>query len=618
MDAPKARVSNTPGKEGSPPARTRLIVYVVYAADGRVDDFVLYALRALRPHATHLTVVVNGFVDEDGQGALRGAADTLLFRDNGGFDIWGYKHAIDHHGPQMARYDELVLTNDTWYGPLRPFAPVFERMDATDVDFWGMTEHAAEDPSDGANEGIPRHLQSFWVAVRRPMLGSPQWREYWRDLPAMPGYWDAVALHELRFTGVFEAAGFRSGAAFPSDDYPPGNTAILLPDLLLRDGCPLLKRRVFHHYPPYFHRHALVGRWVLREAGEESDYPMGLITANLARTTSPRVLNVDAGLLEVVSDAGTEEVVPPETERIVAILSADDPASLADQYELAQRVPGLSEIVARVPASLVDAATALLSSSGSDAASVTVSATDVPHGARRVLDAAATIADESAIVIALHYGLPDRADPGFNASTAMIRQAADSLVGSRRHSARVLDLFAREPGLGVVLPPLPHIGFEPPASASTARDDARRELGIRVPTDAGPALAPIAGIWIARSSALRILTADHRGVALDEKVLIDLLVSAAGELGMHHRTVLSTRQAAIAHTSMEYKVDEMLASTWGYPLDQIQTLQRLSWQGRPGLRQVTRKYLAVNHSSLTQRLLGLRGRLRELKGRVIR
>lgn len=618
MDAPNARVSNTPGGEGTPPARTRLIVYVVYAADGRVDDFVLYALRALRPHATHLTVVVNGSVDDDGRSALLDAADTLLFRDNDGFDIWGYKHAIDHHGPQMARYDELVLTNDTWYGPLRPFAPVFERMDATDVDFWGMTEHAAEEPSDGANEGIPRHLQSFWVAVRRPMLGSPQWREYWRDLPAMPGYWDAVSLHELRFTGFFEAAGFRSGAAFPSADYPPGNTAILLPDLLLRDGCPLLKRRVFHHYPPYFHRHALVGRWVLREAGEGSDYPMGLITANLARTTSPRALNVDAGLFEVVTDAGTADVATPGTERVVAILSADDPASLADQYELAQRVPGLSEVVARVPASLVDAATALVIGTGPDAVPVTVSATDVPHGARRALDAAAAIADEQAIVIALHHALPDRADPRFNAATAMIRQAADSLVGSPRQSAKVLELFAREPGLGIVLPPLPHIGFEPPASASAARDDARRELGIRVPTDAGPALAPVAGIWIARSSALRVLTADRRGVALDEKVLLDLLVSAAGEVGMHHRTVLSARHAAIAHPSLEYKVDEMLASTWGYPLDQIQTLQRLSWQGRPDLRQVTRKYLAVNHSSLTQRLLGLRGRLRELKGRVTR
>ena len=35
-----------------------------------------------------------------------------------------------HVGGALAEFDEIVLTNDTWFGPVRPFGPLFERMNA--------------------------------------------------------------------------------------------------------------------------------------------------------------------------------------------------------------------------------------------------------------------------------------------------------------------------------------------------------------------------------------------------------------------------------------------------------------------------------------------------------
>ncbi len=103
-----------------------------------------------------------------------------------------------------------MLTNDTWFGPVRPYGPVFERMGERAVHFWGMTDHAREEPNPFTGKGVlPYHLQSFWIAVRREMFLSEAWARYWRELPAMPGYFDAVLKHEAVFTEHFADARLR-------------------------------------------------------------------------------------------------------------------------------------------------------------------------------------------------------------------------------------------------------------------------------------------------------------------------------------------------------------------------------------------------------------------------
>ena len=282
-----------------PEGGCRLVVYVVYDRRGEVEDFVVHALAALRGHASHVMAVVNGSLSDAGRAKLEPVADSVLVRGNRGFDIWAHKDALAQVG-DLSSYDEVVLTNDTWFGPVRDFAPVFERMDARAVDFWGMTDFAEEVPNPFTNEGrLPYHVQSFWIAVRSRMFLSDQWRRYWDELPEMPDYFDAVLKHEAVFTEHFTDRGFTVDVAFPYVNYPTGHPALFNADLLVEDGCPLLKRRPLFHYPPFLDRHAVIGRWTL-ETVEKYGYPMPLLWSNLARNVPPRVLNTDAAMLEVL------------------------------------------------------------------------------------------------------------------------------------------------------------------------------------------------------------------------------------------------------------------------------------------------------------------------------
>lgn len=596
-----------------PEGGRRLVVYVVYDMRGDVDDFIPYALRGLREHSDRVLVVVNGKLTDAGRAKLEPVADEVLVRDNAGFDIWAHKHALDHLGPAIAEFDEVVLTNDTWFGPVRPYGPVLQRMGQRDVHFWGMTDHAREDPNPFTQKGVlPYHLQSFWIAVRREMFLSDAWAQYWRDLPAMPSYFDAVLKHETLFTERFSEQGYTHGAAYPSADYPTDHPALFNPDLLLADGCPVLKRRPFFHYPPFLDKHAVIGREILRKVGDYG-FPLELIWQNLARNVKPKVLNADAGMLEILPevDVSYDPARPLRIAAVVHVRQADEVGDVLDR-------------VAAVPAPF-DLIVTTSDSARVESLRALVEALDAPHATTREVrslpsdrgrDMAAFFVgcvdvlrdDAYDIVIKVHTRTPNARS--VNIARYFRRYQVENLLSSPGYIANVLGLFQRESGLGLVFPPMIHIGYETPGRAwAHYRERALEmceQLGIRVPLDGVSPLAPLGGMWIGRPAALRLMRdagwnyADYPASSVVKgaevsRVQERLLAAAAGELGYHVRTVLNAAHAGLSHGSLEYKVDQLSATLPGYPVEQIQFLHRAGWAGHGGIVALVRMYVNLNH-----------------------
>ena len=601
-----------------PKAGRRLVIYVVYDIRGEVDDFIPFALRGLREHAARILVVVNGTLSDEGRAKLEPVADEILVRDNVGFDIWAHKDALDHVGPAIAEFDEVVLTNDTWFGPVRPYGPVLDRMGERAVHFWGMTDHAREEPNPFTHKGVlPYHLQSFWIAVRREMFLSDAWRQYWRELPPMPSYFDAVLVHEALFTERFSDQGFTHDVAYPSAEYPTDHPALFNPDLLLADGCPVLKRRPFFHYPPFLDRHAVIGREILRSVGDYG-FPLDLIWQNLARNVKPKVLNTDAGMLEVLPDVD----VSYDTQRpmrIVAVAHVRGADDVGDVLVRLAAVPAPFHLVVTTSdrnrldslRTLVDELDARHAVSrevrlvparqGGDMSAFFV-------GCRDVLTRGAYD-----LVIKVHTRSPR--SRSINTARYFRRYLVENVLSSPGYVANVLGLFQREPGLGVVFPPMIHIGYSTPGRGWLPYRDRAialcEKLGIRVPLDGISPLAPLGGMLIARTDALRLLVdadwsyPDYAAVGRAKATALAglqerLIPLAAGELGYHTRTIMNAEHAGISHVSLEYKVDQLSATLPGYPVDQIQFLHRAGWAGHGGIVALVRMYVNLNHPRLAQ------------------
>lgn len=266
----------------------RLAIFAYFDAQGEVDDYVPYLLRAVGEFCAKQVIVVNGALTDRARAVLNECCDELIQRPNEGFDITAYKEGFLREN--TGQYDEVLFYNQTIFGPVCPLDEMFSRMEQADVDFWGLTRHkGAKAASWDDTVPIPPHIQSFFFAVRGKMLHSEEFLRYWQELPVIGSYWEAVEKHEIRFTKHFAALGYRWDVAVHTEDLESLNDYPLMGmpvELLEKRGCPFFKRKNFmtkrHIYttcPQGAATNALY-----RYLREHTSYPTKLIVQNLLRT----------------------------------------------------------------------------------------------------------------------------------------------------------------------------------------------------------------------------------------------------------------------------------------------------------------------------------------------
>ncbi len=612
----------------------RLLIYVVYDRRGDVEDYIPHALSALREQCERIVVVVNGELTDAGRTALLPVSDEIVVRDNRGYDIWGYKAGLDHVGDAAMDFDEVILANDTWFGPVRPFAPVFERMDARPLHFWGMTDHVRVEPHPFTQAGyLPYHLQSYWLVVRKDMVRSDEWGAYWRDLPVMDTYSDAVTKHEGVFTEQFTEYGFVGEVAFPTLTDRVENHAVLYAEQLLDSGCPTLKRRPFFQWPPYMDHLGVVPRWML-DAAERYGYPMALIMTDLARNVEPRILNADTALMSVLpsTEAVYDDDRPLRTVVIAHIFYEEMTDEILDR---ADTLPGHYDLVITVP----DAAKAAIiretvgrrvargavdvrvvdSNNGRDQSAFLIGCRDVLVG------------DRYDLIVKLHSKKTPQDASG--AGRHFKRQQFENLLWSPEYTRGVVALFQGDETLGLAYPPMVHIGYGTIGHAWWANRPAFVEmtarLGIRVPIDETSPLAPFGSMYFARPAALARLvehdwTYDEFGGAdayLDgglAHVLERMPSYAAGEAGFHTRTIANPEYFAVSHTVLDFQFDQMSSTMPDTTMHQIDFLRRAGDLGRGRTEDFIYIAARLFRPAWEPRLHSFFDRLRSLRARIRR
>ncbi|MCP6640597.1 rhamnan synthesis F family protein, partial [Klebsiella pneumoniae] len=76
--------------------------------------------------------VSNSALTTESRVALEAVADSVWERENTGFDVGAYREILERHGDRIADFDEIVLMNYTFYGPIGSYDELFARMDASD------------------------------------------------------------------------------------------------------------------------------------------------------------------------------------------------------------------------------------------------------------------------------------------------------------------------------------------------------------------------------------------------------------------------------------------------------------------------------------------------------
>lgn len=273
---------------------------MLYDANGVVDDYVNVLLSSLKNEIQEMLIVVNGRMNYKLLEGLHKYGDEIFCRDNMGFDAGAYKDVFLNFLPRYKRgeYDEIVLMNDTFFGPMFPLKPFFGRLETETVDFWGITRHPEKKTSDGRI--IKSHVQAYFLVIRRRLSMSTSFEDFWRELAYPQSYQEAVRNFEIRFTTYFEARGFRGvswmdlheGVSWETQEENP---YLLHGYELIKDlQVPFLKKKCLG----FENRGYINALEALEYIEEESQYDTGLIWGNLFRLCReklfPSILDYDS------------------------------------------------------------------------------------------------------------------------------------------------------------------------------------------------------------------------------------------------------------------------------------------------------------------------------------
>ena len=272
----------------------RVAIYFFYDKDGVVDRYVDYFLEDFKKNLDRLIVVCNGKLTPEGRQEFSKYTNEIIVRENKGFDVWAYKEGIEYIGwDNLKNYDELVMLNMTIMGPVYSFKEMFDEMDSRkELDFWGITKFHKfpVDPWGLIKYGyIPEHIQSHFIAVRKPMLTSYEFRQHWEKMRMINTYFESVSYHESIFTKKFNDKGFKSDSYINSDDLKDftDHPIIDYPKKIIEEKrCPIFKRRSFFNPYDDFLTRSIGGQSLklYNYLKENKKYDTDLIWENLLRT----------------------------------------------------------------------------------------------------------------------------------------------------------------------------------------------------------------------------------------------------------------------------------------------------------------------------------------------
>ena len=492
--------------------RKRLALFTFYEKEGIARRYVLRYLKGLQEIAERVVLIANGKLTEFSRREIEALGVEILQRENSGFDFAAWNYAIQGLGwMEIRSYDELILCNCSCYA-VHSFSEIFERMDKEhpEVDFWGLTNHLENKTvriiPEIEDSWIREHIQSYFLVLKKPVLQSTGFQNYWMDFKPCSTFAEEVYEHETKFTEFLSENGFQWSVAYPADGDDWDSTYYNCLENV-RNRCPVAKRKLFSIAPldwEAFTEGDVPSR-LLRYL-DSIGYPVGEIYEDLLATQLLSRINRNLHLTYCVSD----EVTLPKNQDIpkVALIFFSYYEDSASRY---------LSYIKNFP-EFVDIFIVLKSSQNSDRYRKLFSV--LPNRVEYRIKKSNKGRDFAAYMIECrevfeHYDIvcctKDKKSPqnGFYVAKSFDEHCWKNVAYSRGYINGVINLFLRNERLGLVIPPVPDFGLFCTLGAECCLNEKEfknlwTELNLRVPYEDAE-IAPFGSMFWVRSKATQTI-----------------------------------------------------------------------------------------------------------------
>ena len=286
----------------------RFGIYIIYDSDNIVDTYIGFMLQELRKVVQCMVVVCNNKYIDKGIENIEPYADKIFYRENIGYDAGGFKDTLCTFigWDELGQFDELILANDSVFGPFRSMKEIFGEMAKETCDFWGMTKHKE-------TLLIPEHLQSFFLVFRKKILHSKVFQDFWESLPYYYSFNEVVEQYEMKLTNFFYKKGYKFACY---SDMEPNDTdniennfvqyGFISNELVRRRHFPFLKRKSINYTTLNQQTQENIPQ-VLAYVKNHTEYDVNMIYENCIRLMNISDLHRKLCLNYILSDESSND-----------------------------------------------------------------------------------------------------------------------------------------------------------------------------------------------------------------------------------------------------------------------------------------------------------------------
>lgn len=263
----------------------RFCIFVTYDIENIADDYIGHMLQEMRKVTDFLVVVCNYGHIARGMENIQSYADKIFYRENKGFDVGAYKEVLCQYlnWDEVCKYDELVLINDSFYGPFYSFEDLFERIEDMDIDYWGLTRSPKGKLELANGCEYSSHIQSYFFAFRRNVLINKEFRLFWENMELPLSFSQAIISYEFGLNQLLQDIGFLEMTVMDMHEFNIAeneNPYLAYPYELIRDAkIPIFKRKSLSLRNKRFDNVIEALKYI----ENESNYDINLIFNHLSR-----------------------------------------------------------------------------------------------------------------------------------------------------------------------------------------------------------------------------------------------------------------------------------------------------------------------------------------------
>lgn len=163
------------------------------------------------------------------------SVSTVIRRSNVGYDFGSWSTAF-HLYPELFSKNEILITNDSCYGPFGDLSKTLESARKSPYDVTSLTDSNYK----------RYHLQSYFLFFKNQSLKQKSLKRFWLEVRPQPEKMSVVLAYEIGLTARAQWNGLFTGSLYPWNSVltNAGNPSVEGWERLLESGFPFIKREV--------------------------------------------------------------------------------------------------------------------------------------------------------------------------------------------------------------------------------------------------------------------------------------------------------------------------------------------------------------------------------------